>query len=103
MHQHSLISPLKQVPGPSLALIESLGIDAIQLPHADRKVSVGCFDKKMIMIIHQAIGMTEPMVTAHTTLKDIQEIFTVMIIPENFFSLIAPARNMIYGSGEFYP
>ena len=37
-----------------------LGIAAIQLAHTQRQIGLRRFDQEMIVIVHQAVGMTEP-------------------------------------------
>ena len=63
-----------------MPFIESLGIDTVQLPHAYRKISVGCIDEQMVMIVHQAIGVAEPMVPKDNIRKGIEEDLSVLII-----------------------
>jgi hypothetical protein len=45
-----------------MALIEVSRIEAVQLPHAEGKVGVRGIDKKMIVVVHEAIGVTDPVV-----------------------------------------
>lgn len=40
--------------------IKILRIDTVQLPHALRQVSFNRFHQGMMLIIHQTIGMTNP-------------------------------------------
>jgi hypothetical protein len=41
--------------------IETLGVDAVQLPHTFGKIAVRRFDHQVIVVIHQTIGMNSPM------------------------------------------
>jgi hypothetical protein len=66
LHQDCLKPSLKEVPYPAMPLIESLRIDTVQLPHAYRKISVGCINEQMVMIVHQAVGVAEPIVPKST-------------------------------------
>jgi hypothetical protein len=50
LDQDGLEPALKQVAGPSVQLIEELGVDAVQLAHAQGQISVGRLDKEMVMI-----------------------------------------------------
>lgn len=43
-----------------MTTVKALGIDAVQLPHAQRQIALRCFDKQMIVIVHQAIRVTHP-------------------------------------------
>jgi len=38
------------MPYPTMPLIESLGIDTVQLPHAYRKISIGRINEQMVML-----------------------------------------------------
>jgi len=87
---------------PTVALIESLGIDAVQLPHAYRQISVGCINKQMVMIVHQTVSMTEPVVSMSNIRKGIQEHLPVLIVSENCLSLIPSARDVIDSTWKFY-
>jgi len=42
-----------------------LGVDPIELAHPSRQMAVRGLDQKMIMIVHQAVRMTEPVRAAH--------------------------------------
>ena len=48
------------MPHTTVTTVEALGIDAVQLPHAQRQVALRRFDKQMIVIVHQAIRVTQP-------------------------------------------
>jgi hypothetical protein len=50
LHQNCLKPSLKEVPYPAMPLIESLRIDTVQLPHAYRKISVGCINEHVVML-----------------------------------------------------
>ena len=68
LDQDGLIPALEQVTGPSVPFIEQLGIDAIELPHTDGKIAVRGFDEKMIMVSHEAIRVTDPVITLNYVL-----------------------------------
>jgi hypothetical protein len=102
LYQDSLKSSLEEVPYPAMPLIESLGIDTVQLPHAYRKISIGCINKKMVMIVHQAIGVAGPIVPKGNTRKGIQEHLSVLVVSENFLSFVSSARDMIDSTRKFY-
>jgi hypothetical protein len=78
------------------------GVRPIQLPHAYRKISIGCINKQMVMIPHQAIGVAEPIVRKGNTRKGIQEHLSVLIVYENLLSFVSSTRDMIDSSRKFY-
>jgi hypothetical protein len=102
LHQNCLKPSLKEVPYPAMPLIESLRIDTVQLPHAYRKISVGCINEQMVMIVHQAIGVAEPIVPKGNIRKGIQEHFSVLIVSENCLSFVSSARDVIDSTWKLY-
>jgi hypothetical protein len=102
LYEDPLKPSLKEVPYPAMALIESLRIDTVQLPHAYRKISVGCINEQMVMIVHQAIGVAEPIITKGNIRKGIQEHLSVLIVSENCLSFVSSARNVIDSTWKFY-
>jgi len=54
------------------------------------------------MIIHQTIGMTEPVITPVNLVKDFEEILTALIILKNLIFVISSAGNMINSPGKYY-
>jgi len=85
-----------------MSLIESLGIDTVQLPHAYRKISIGGINEQMVMIIHQAVSMAEPIVPKGNILKRIQEHLSVLIVSENCLSFVSSASDVIDSACKFY-
>ena len=57
VHENRLESPLQYMPDPSVAAVEALGVDAVQLAHADGQVAVRRLDHQVVMVAHQAVGM----------------------------------------------
>jgi hypothetical protein len=43
LDQNRAVPALEQMPYPAVPLVEELRVDAIQLPHAERKIAVRCF------------------------------------------------------------
>jgi len=71
------------VTGPAVALIEALRIDAVQLPHAEGTVAVRGLHKEIIMVGHEAVGITEPVVAFVNMLEGVQKILAVRVVLEN--------------------
>ena len=86
---------------PLVAFIEELGIDAIQLPHAYGEIAVGRLDEQMIMVVHEAVGVADPIVSLVDALKGVEEIEAVPVIPEYGFFLIAAGSRVVDGAGVF--
>jgi hypothetical protein len=64
-------SSLKQVSYSPMPDIESLGIDTIQLPHPHGNISIGGLNEEMVIILHQTVGMANPVIPANNLLKGI--------------------------------
>ena len=75
--------------------IKALGIYAVEISHADRQCGIDGFQKKMIVVVHQAIGMTNPVVPLNDFPKNIEERSSVTIILENRHAGIAPRGDMV--------
>jgi hypothetical protein len=102
LHHNCLKPSLKEVPYPAMPLIESLRIDTVQLPHAYRKISVGCINEQMVMIVHQTVGVAEPIIPKGNIRKGIQEHLSVLIVSENWLSLVSSARDVVDSTWKFY-
>jgi hypothetical protein len=57
LDDYGLVPPLEEMPGSVAFVIEELGVDTVQLAHAESEVTVRSLDKKMIMIIHETVGV----------------------------------------------
>jgi hypothetical protein len=56
----------------------------------------------MVMILHQAVGMAEPIVPKGNILKRIQEHLSVLIVSENCLSFVSSAGDVIDSTWKFY-
>ena len=81
--------------GPSVELVEDLGIDAVQLAHPDREITIRRLDEYMIMVGHEAIGVADPVVALVDMLEGVEEVQAVVIVLEDGFLLIAAGSNVI--------
>ena len=54
------------------------------------------------MIVHQAVGVAEPIVPKGNILKCIQEHLAVLIVSENWLSFVSSARDVIDSTWKFY-
>jgi len=69
--------------------------------HAQGKIGFRCLYEKMIMGIHQAIGMTKPIVSLNSVAEDIEKVFTIPAITEYNIPGIPPCCYVIYRSRIF--
>ena len=56
VHQDGFEPPLEQMPRKAMPLIESLGVDAIHMPHQPRQVAHAGVKHQVEVIAHQAVG-----------------------------------------------
>ncbi len=62
LYKNRLVPALKEVSNPLMPPIECLSVYAIELPHANRKISIRGLYDQVIVIVHKTIGMAEPVV-----------------------------------------
>jgi hypothetical protein len=72
-----LVPTLEQMARPLMVFIEKLSIDPVQLAHAPGEIAVRCLDQEVIVVVHQAIGMTEPIIPFIDVVERIQEVDAV--------------------------
>ncbi len=101
LNQDRLVPALKEMPCPAMPFVEELGIDAIQLPHAYGEIAVRSLDEQMIMIGHEAVGMTDPIVALIDMLEGVQEILPVPVVLEYGLLFIAAGGYVIDCAGIF--
>ena len=101
LDQNGLVPALEEVTGPAMALIEELGVDAVQLPHAEGKVAIWSLDKKMKMVGHEAVGVADPVVAFIDVLEGVQEVLAVRVILEYRLLLVPAGGHMIDCAGVF--
>ncbi len=53
--------------------VKSLRVNTIQLSHPGNQVPVRGFDHQMVVVVHQAISVAEPIETRLNSLQDIKE------------------------------
>jgi hypothetical protein len=56
----------------------------------------------MVMIVHEAIRMAEPVVAFVDVGEDFEKCLSVLIVLKYRFSVVASAGDVIYGAGVFY-
>ena len=54
------------------------------------------------MIIHKAVGVTEPVVAFIDEGKDFEKCLSVLVVFEYGFFIVAPIGDVIHRSGVFY-
>ncbi len=101
LDENCLVPALEQMTVPLVTFIEELGIDAVQLPHADGEIPVGGLNQQMIMVGHEAVGVANPVVSLIDVLEGIEKIDSILIVLENGFLFIPAGGHVVDGAGIF--
>ena len=88
------------MPNLSMSAVVGLGVCAVKLAHAAREVRHRGFDEKVIMIIHQTIGMTYPAESLDNMRKDRKKCFSVGVVLIDYLLGISPTCDMIHCTGK---
>jgi len=81
--------------------VEGLGVNPVQLPHPDRQIPLRGLDEQMVMIFHEAVGVTEPVVASIHLVQEIQEGLPVLIIDEDGSPFVSSTGEVIDRPGVF--
>ena len=54
------------------------------------------------MIVHETVGVTNPVIAFVDEGKDFEECLSVLVIFEYGFFIVAPVRDVINSAGVFY-
>ena len=60
LHQDGFVTPLEYLSDPTISAVDVLRENAIELAHASGKVPFNRLDPEMVVVAHQAIGVTRP-------------------------------------------
>ena len=101
LNEDGLVPALKEMAGTVAAVVEKLRIDAVQLAHAEGEVSVRGLQEQMVMVVHEAVGMAQPVIAFLDVLKRPEEHFAVLIVLEDGLLLVAARGDVIDGAGIF--
>ena len=98
LDQDGLEAPL--VPHAPVAAIESLGVDAVELPHSARQRRFERLEQKVVVIAHEHEGVEAPVESVDDSGHVVQKTSPVPVIPEDPSLFVAPARDVPNGSGK---
>jgi len=88
LDENGLVPALEQMACPSVAFVEKLGVDTVQLPHTEGEVAIGRFDKDMVMVGHEAVGVADPIIPLVDVLEGVQEVQSILVVLEDGLLLI---------------
>src|SRR5262249_32141029 len=78
-----------------------LRIETISLPHAVRQTALRRLNQEMVMVIHEAIRVAEPVIALDDLGEEGKEALPVCIIRVNGSARIAAAGHMIQSARKF--
>ncbi len=102
LDQNGFISALEKMADSPVPFVKKLGIHSVELPHAKRNVALWRLNKKVVMVRHQAIRVTDPVVPFIDMPERVQKVFAVGIVFEYGFLLIAARSYMVDCASIFY-
>jgi hypothetical protein len=91
LNEDRFVPALEQMTCPLMTFIKKLCIDPVQLPHTQGQIAVRRLDQEMVVVRHEAIGMTDPVIPFIDVLERVQEVDAVPVIFEN--SLLSLPRS----------
>ena len=87
LNENSLISALEEVAGSVVSAVAFLGIDAVELTHADGYIGVWRLDHEAV---DEAIGMVEPVVAFDDGTQSGEKVFPLLVCAEDSIKRLAP-------------
>jgi hypothetical protein len=82
--------------------IEELGKYSIQLPHAFREVAVGSLYDQVVVVVHETVGVAEPVEPLVDLMKYFKKGLSVLVVLIDSLPGIAAGSDMIDGPVVFY-
>lgn len=83
--------------------IEGLRIAAVQSPHAATQIGFGRIEQQVVVIAHQAVGITTPLLLEDFLPEEGEKAIAVGVIEEDRLLGIAPRRDMMERSRIVQP
>jgi hypothetical protein len=102
LDEYGFVSALEEMPDPAVPFVEKLGVDAVQLSHAEGEIAVRSLDEEVIVIGHEAVGVANPIVAFINVLESIQEVLAVLVILKDRLLFVPAGGYMIDCAGIFY-
>ena len=56
----------------------------------------------MVVVVHEAVGMTEPVIAFIDMLEGVQEVDSVLVVLEHGFLLVPAGGDVVDSAGIFY-
>ena len=101
LDQDRLVAALEDVPDPPVPTVETLGEDAVQLPHAAGQVRRRRFDEQVVVVVHLAPGVTEPSEAFDDTRQNVDDEPAILVTADDIAARVAAAGHVIERAGVF--
>ncbi len=72
------------------------------MPHAEGKITIGSFYHEVIVIVHEAVSVTEPVIAFVDEGEYFEKYLPVPAIFEYSFFIVAPISDVIHRARVFY-
>jgi hypothetical protein len=98
-------SPDPALNDPMVPAVKTLGINPVELAHADREIGLGRLDQQMVVIGHQAVGVADPVIAAHHARERAQKQLAVGVGKNTFCRALPrpsddkPRREILTAAG----
>lgn len=63
--------------------VVALGVDAVESEHTLGQVRLGGFEYQVIVVVHQAVGVAEPVTADHNLAQALQEGVAICVVLED--------------------
>lgn len=98
-----LEAALHEMTGAGMLSIEPLRIYPVEILHSPRQVRFRRFDKKVIMIGHQAVRVAYPPESLDSNTKYFEKPSPINIVEEDIFPCVSSTGDVIYSAFVFNP
>jgi len=91
------------MPCPALTTVKILGVDPAAVPHPMGELALNRSPRQVVVVVHKAIGVTEPVEPLDHLLDDDQKPLPVMHVFQTRQANISPGSDMIGSTCKFEP
>lgn len=94
---------LQDVADPAMTAVKGSRIDAVELAHGVREISLRRFHNEMEVIVHQAVGVQQQVNPGNDMPEQPKKPLPVFVIQKDVPSGVAPGGDVVEGPGIFDP
>jgi len=96
VNENGLEPSLKDVPNPIMPTIEALGVHPVQMSHPTGQIGIGSLDEQMVVVLHQAVGVTSPVESSNDVPENLQKGEPILVVEKDRLSRIPASRDVIH-------